>query len=166
MFLYLAVLLFVAAGLTIPMVGPTWALFTIVGAYLGIDQLAAYDKSKTLVQGKKYDLNKPANRRVVLAMAGITGFALLVQTRMISSFLELFLAGFSESEVAELSVPLDQLFTAFGVVGGIYAGGNKANNIAEQKGPKPQPEPSPGAESQEAAKPAEDGKLPAAPTTP
>lgn len=100
-----------------PLDGGTWALLFIVGGYVGMDQFATFVASKKLPQGFKYSGSYKKLLHIVIAMFVLMIVAIVVQ---------------AQSPSYEL--PLDRLAMAAGLVAGLFAGGNKANNAAEKGG--------------------------------
>ena len=101
----------------IPFDGAIWALFFIVGGYMGFDQFATIVTSKKMAEGYKY-----TGSYKKLLFITISLWILLLEALIFQSFLK------------EIKLPLDQLFVAVGVISGIFAGGNKLNNAAEKQG--------------------------------
>jgi len=100
----------------IPFNGAIWALFFIVGGYMGFDQFATIITSKKMPEGYKY-----------------TGSYKKLLFITISLWILLFEALFFQSFLKQIKLPLDQLFMAIGLISGIFAGGNKLNNAAERE---------------------------------
>lgn len=101
-----------------PLDGATYALFLVVGGYVGMDEFAGFVASKRLPTGVKYTGSYSKLLRIVVAMFLISIEAIVIQAL-----------------VPEQQLPLDQIVLAAGLVAGIFAGGNKAKNAAETEGP-------------------------------
>jgi len=116
--LYAALLgLQLVVDFAMPIDGATWALLAIVGGYVGMDEFASYVASKKMPKGTKYTGSYTKLRRIVIAMFVLMVVAIVVQ-----------------SQAPDYKLPLDRLAMAAGVVAGLFAGGNKAGNAAEQEG--------------------------------
>jgi len=98
----------------LPIDGSTYALFMVVGGYVGIDQVASYVKSKTLPPGYKYTGSYAKLRNMVVGMMAITLLAIVVQALL-----------------PQRPLPVDNVMLAAGLIAGLFVGGNKANNAAE-----------------------------------
>lgn len=99
----------------IPFDGAIWALLLIVGGYMGFDQFATVVTSRSLPAGFKYTGSYQKLLFITIALWVILIEAIIFQGILI-----------------QIKLPLDQLFFAVGVISGIFAGGNKLNNVAEQ----------------------------------
>lgn len=99
----------------LPFDGAIWALLFIVGGYTGFDQLATIITSRKLPEGFKYT----GSYRKLLFITGAL-WVILIEALIFQSVLP------------TVSLPLDQLFVAVGIISGIFAGGNKLNNAAEK----------------------------------
>lgn len=99
----------------IPFDGAIWALLLIVGGYMGFDQFATVVASRTLPAGYKYTGSYKKLFFVTIAL-----WLILIEAIVFQGILN------------QIKLPLDQLFFAVGVISGIFAGGNKLNNVAEQ----------------------------------
>jgi len=99
----------------IPFDGAIWALLLIVGGYMGFDQFATVVTSRTLPVGYKYTGSYKKLLFVTIAL-----WLILIEAIIFQGILN------------QIKLPLDQLFFAVGVISGIFAGGNKLNNVAEQ----------------------------------
>lgn len=117
--IYAALLvLAVLVDFALPIDGATYALFIVVGGYVGIDEFATYVASKKLPTGQKYTGSIEKLMKIVVGMFVIAIEAIVIQAISPQTVL-----------------PLDQIILAAGLVAGLYAGGNKAANVAEQAGP-------------------------------
>lgn len=103
----------------LPIDGATWALMFVVGGYVGLDEFASYVSSKKLPKGVKYTGSYKKLLYIVVAMFALTLAAIYVQ-----------------SITPNYELPLDNLAMAAGLTAGLFAGGNKAANAAEQEGPE------------------------------
>jgi hypothetical protein len=101
----------------LPLDGATWAVMMVVGAYVGADEFASYVTSKRMPKGVKYTGSYQKLLRIVIAMMLLVIEAIVVQ-----------------SLIPDIELPLDQLMVALGIVTGLFAGGNKAQNAAEGEG--------------------------------
>ena len=101
-----------------PIDGASYALFLVVGGYVGLDEFASYVASKKLPRGSKFTGSQQKLLRIVIAMFVLSLEAVIIQAL-----------------VPDVALPLDQIVLAAGLVAGIFAGGNKAANAAEQEGP-------------------------------
>lgn len=102
----------------IPFDGAIWALLFTVGGYMGFDQFATIVTSRKMQQGYKYTGSYKKLLVITIMLWLIMIEAIIFQTILIT-----------------IKLPLDQLFFAVGLISGIFAGGNKLNNAAEnQKG--------------------------------
>lgn len=99
----------------IPFDGAIWALLLIVGGYMGFDQFATIVASRHMPEGYKYTGSYRKLLFITIALWFILIEAIIFQG---------ILSG--------IRLPLDQLFFAVGLISGIFAGGNKMNNAAEQ----------------------------------
>jgi hypothetical protein len=120
--LYAALLVLQAVvDFAMPLDGATWALLAVVGGYVGMDQFASFVASKKLPSGMKYTGSYKKLLHIVIAIFTLAIVAIIVQG------LE-----------PEYQLPLDRLMMAAGLTAGLFAGGNKAANAAEQEGPNDQ----------------------------
>ena len=101
-----------------PLDGATYALFLVVGGYVGMDEFASFVASKKMPKGMRYTGSITKLRNIVIAMFAIVILALVVQALS-----------------PTVALPLDQIVLAAGLVAGLFAGGNKAAVAAEQEGP-------------------------------
>lgn len=101
-----------------PISGATYGLMIVVGGYVGMDEFASFVASKKLPAGIKYT----GSTRKLLNI--VIGIFILAAEAMVVQVIE-----------PDVILPLDQIVLAAGMVAGIYAGGNKAANAAEQEGP-------------------------------
>ncbi len=138
---YATLLVLTGIGVSIPLDGATWALTMVVGAYVGVDELSAYIASRNLPRGQKYTGSYAKLRNMVIAMFILTFLAVIIE---IDLFRAAASRGASErgpvslgGPPAEANVPVDRLFVSLGIVVALFAGGNKAANIAEQAEPRP-----------------------------
>ncbi|MFW5955726.1 MAG: hypothetical protein ACOCSK_03195 [Rhodothermales bacterium] len=99
-----------------PIDGATWALLFVVGGYVGMDEFASFVASKKLPKGMKYTGSYRKLMYIVIAMFALVLLAIIVQ-----------------ANAPEYELPLDRLAMAAGLVSGLFAGGNKAANAAEQE---------------------------------
>ena len=138
---YAALLAVTIFGVSVPLDGATWALTLVVGAYVGVDELSVYVASRNLPRGQKYTGSYRKLRNVVIAMFILTSVAVMIEAGIVRA--PVFRGGGPEGvgrfgeESFGTGVPLDRLFVALGVVVALFAGGNKAANVAEQVGPSP-----------------------------
>jgi hypothetical protein len=117
--LYAALLILQSVvNFAMPIDGATWALLAVVGGYVGMDQFAAFVASKKLPSGMKYTGSYKKLLQIVIAMFALAIIAIVVQ-----------------AVAPDYELPLDRLMMAAGFVAGLFAGGNKAANAAEQEGP-------------------------------
>lgn len=116
---YAAMLALVAlVDFAMPLTGATYGLMVVVGGYVGMDEFASFVASKKLPAGVKYTGSKQKLLSIVIGMFAIATIAIAVQ-----------------AIEPGIMLPLDQIVLAAGLVAGIYAGGQKAANAAEQEGP-------------------------------
>ena len=116
--LYAALLgLQAVVNFAMPLDGATWALLAVVGGYTGMDEFATYVTSKKLPKGQKYTGSYKKLLKIVVAMFVLVVVAIVVQ-----------------AIEPDYQLPLDRLTMAAGLTAGLFAGGNKANNAAEQEG--------------------------------
>lgn len=99
----------------IPFDGAIWALLLIVGGYMGFDQFATVVTSRAMPSGYKYTGSYQKLLFITIAL-----WILLIEAIIFQGIL------------IQIKLPLDQLFFAVGIISGIFAGGNKLNNVAEQ----------------------------------
>ncbi len=99
----------------IPFDGAIWALFLIVGGYMGFDQFATIVASRKMPKGYKYTGSYQKLLFITIALWVILIEAIIFQGILV-----------------QIKLPLDQLFFSVGLISGIFAGGNKMNNAAEQ----------------------------------
>lgn len=102
---------------TLPFAAAVYSLMLIVGGYTGMDQFASVVTSRKLPPGTKYTGSYTKLLFITIAM-----WALVVEYVIFQGML------------GEIELPLSELFVAAGIVGGIFAGGNKLNNAAEKEG--------------------------------
>jgi hypothetical protein len=120
MIAYLALLLLqLRVEFAMPLDGATYALFLVVGGYVGMDEFASFVTSKRMPAGMKYTGSYRKLLAIVIAMFAVATVAIVVQ-----------------AQLPDTELPLDQIVLAAGLVAGIFAGGNKAANAAEQTGPE------------------------------
>jgi hypothetical protein len=93
------------------------ALTWVAGAYLGIDQLSGFLASRKLPPGAKYTGNQGKLQFITIAVVLLMIEGVIVQ-------------GLSPG----VRIPLADLVMLAGLVSALYAGGNKALNIAENMG--------------------------------
>ena len=116
--LYAALLgLQAVVNFAMPLDGATWALLAVVGGYTGMDEFATYVTSKKMPKGAKYTGSYKKLLKIVVAMFVLVVVAIVVQ-----------------AIEPDYQLPLDRLTMAAGLTAGLFAGGNKANNAAEQEG--------------------------------
>lgn len=99
----------------IPFDSAIWALLFIVGGYMGFDQFATIITSKNMPKGYKYTGSYKKLLFITIALWIILIEAMIFQTLL-----------------SKIKLPLDRLFLAVGLISGIFAGGNKLNNVAEK----------------------------------
>jgi hypothetical protein len=115
--LYAALLVLqVFVNFNMPLDGATWALLAVVGGYVGMDEFASFVASKKMPSGMKYTGSYKKLLRIVVAMFALVIVAIAVQ-----------------SQAPDYQLPLDRLTMAAGLTAGLFAGGNKATNAAEQE---------------------------------
>jgi len=102
---------------SLPLDGATWAVMMVIGAYVGADEFASYVTSKKMPEGLKYTGSYKKLLRIVVAVMVLVAEAIVVQAL-----------------VPKTELPLDQLMVALGIITGLFAGGNKAANAAENDG--------------------------------
>ncbi|MCG8480713.1 MAG: hypothetical protein MI724_16590 [Spirochaetales bacterium] len=138
---YAALLVLTAAGGSIPLDGATWALTLVVGAYVGVDELSTYVASRNLPRGQKYTGSYTKLRNMVIAMFALTFLAVTIDAGLFENIVtsEELESGQVPLRrwTAGARVPVDRLFVALGIVVALFAGGNKAANVAEQAEPSP-----------------------------
>ena len=136
---YATLLVLAAFGVSMPLDGATWALTLVVGAYVGVDELSVYIASRNLPRGEKYTGSYAKLRNMVIAMFALTLIAVAVETDLFRTVVPGGgMPGGNEvfgGEPAGPNVPIDRLFVSLGIVVALFAGGNKAANVAEQTEP-------------------------------
>lgn len=97
----------------LPFSEAVYALMIVVGAYVGLDQLASFKQTQILPKDIKYTGSYQKLLAIMIAM-----FILLIEVLVLQSFF------------SEYKLPLGEMMICVGAVASVFVGGNKANNLA------------------------------------